>query len=138
MKSRALAHASPGLRRTSDPASAVTIAALPESSAPLLGNVRRHDSPDADFRGVFCADDHGQLDHSADHLAHSARSDGSGRAASTGLFRGKIASLIALEHLYHLENHLYPMVPHQNWPKLARRLDPYFKTAGLTPIILGM
>jgi beta-carotene hydroxylase len=55
----------------------------------------------------------------------------------TRLFRGKIASLIALEHLYHLEHHLYPMVPHQNWPKLARRLDPYFKTAGLTPIVLG-
>jgi beta-carotene hydroxylase len=55
----------------------------------------------------------------------------------TRLFRGKVASLIALEHLYHLEHHLYPMVPHQNWPKLARRLDPYFKTAGLTPIVLG-
>ena len=54
----------------------------------------------------------------------------------TLLFRGKIASIIAMEHLYHLEHHLYPMVPHQNWPRLARRLDPYFKSAGIDPVVL--
>jgi len=58
--------------------------------------------------------------------------------SQTRLFRGKIASIIALEHLYHLEHHLYPMVPHQNWPKLARRLDPYFKMAGVAPVVLGL
>jgi beta-carotene hydroxylase len=52
----------------------------------------------------------------------------------TRVFRGKVASLIAFEHLYHLEHHLYPSVPHQNWPTLARRLDPYLLRAGITPI----
>lgn len=39
----------------------------------------------------------------------------------TRLFRGRIASFIAMEH------HLYPTVPHHNWPKLAKLLDPYFE-----------
>lgn len=52
----------------------------------------------------------------------------------TRVFRGTVASLIAFGHLYHLEHHLYPSVPHQNWPRLARRLDPYFHRAGITPI----
>ncbi len=55
----------------------------------------------------------------------------------TKLFRGKVASIIAMEHLYHLEHHLYPMVPHHNWPELARRLDPLFEKAGVKPIVLG-
>jgi beta-carotene hydroxylase len=57
--------------------------------------------------------------------------------AQTRLFRGKVLSIIALQHLYHLEHHLYPAVPHHNWPKLARRLDPYFKSADVTPVVLG-
>jgi beta-carotene hydroxylase len=62
-----------------------------------------------------------------------------GRTAlsQTRLFRGKVASVISLEHLYHLEHHLYPGVPHHNWPELARRLDPYFKRAGVEPVVLG-
>jgi beta-carotene hydroxylase len=52
----------------------------------------------------------------------------------TRLFRGRILSIVALEHLYHLEHHLYPSVPHHNWPRLARRLDPYFERRGITPI----
>lgn len=55
----------------------------------------------------------------------------------THLFRGKVLSILALEHLYHLEHHLYPQVPHHNWPKLAKRLDPYFKSAEVKPIVLG-
>lgn len=55
----------------------------------------------------------------------------------TRLFRGRVASVVALEHLYHLEHHLYPAVPHHNWPELARRLDPYFKAAGMKPVVLG-
>ncbi len=55
----------------------------------------------------------------------------------TRLFRGRLLSVLALEHLYHLEHHLYPAVPHHNWPKLARRLDPYFKAAGVDPVVLG-
>ena len=57
--------------------------------------------------------------------------------AQTRLFRGRVLSIIALEHLYHLEHHLYPAVPHHNWPKLAHRLDPYFKDANVKPVILG-
>jgi beta-carotene hydroxylase len=52
----------------------------------------------------------------------------------TRLFRGRVASIIAIEHLYHLEHHLYPAVPHQNWPQLAKRLDPFFERAGIKPI----
>lgn len=54
----------------------------------------------------------------------------------TRLFRGVVVSVIALEHLYHLEHHLYPAVPHHNWPQLAKRLDPYFEAMGIKPIKL--
>lgn len=64
--------------------------------------------------------------------------DASGQEAltQTRLFRGKVLSVIALEHLYHLEHHLYPQVPHHNWPALARRLDPHFARLGVKPIKL--
>ncbi|MGI4870367.1 MAG: fatty acid desaturase family protein [Janthinobacterium lividum] len=55
----------------------------------------------------------------------------------TRLFRGRVASVIALEHLYHLEHHLYPAIPHHHWPELARRLDPYFAQQGVKPTKLG-
>jgi beta-carotene hydroxylase len=45
----------------------------------------------------------------------------------TRAFRGVVVRLLALEHLYHLEHHLYPAVPHHNWRELARRLDPYWR-----------
>jgi beta-carotene hydroxylase len=54
----------------------------------------------------------------------------------TKLFRGRVLSIVALEHLYHLEHHLYPQVPHHNWPALARRLDPFFERSGLVAIRL--
>lgn len=68
-------------------------------------------------------------------LPHNA--EGRTALSQTKLFRGKVASIIALEHLYHLEHHLYPAVPHHNWAKLARRLDPYLKEAGVRAIVLG-
>lgn len=52
----------------------------------------------------------------------------------TRLFRGRVASLIAMEHLYHLEHHLYPSIPHHNWVKLAKRLDPVFEENGVEPV----
>lgn len=52
----------------------------------------------------------------------------------TRLFRGRVASLIAMEHLYHLEHHLYPSIPHHNWVKLAKRLDPIFEENGIEPV----
>ncbi len=60
--------------------------------------------------------------------------DGSDDLAQTRAFRGVIAAVIALRHLYHLEHHLYPAVPHQHWPELARRLDPYLARAGVKPV----
>jgi beta-carotene hydroxylase len=57
--------------------------------------------------------------------------------SQTRRFRGRVASIIAMEHLYHLEHHLYPRVPHHNWWKLAKRLDPYFRSAGVPSVILG-
>ena len=66
------------------------------------------------------------------YIPHDPR--GENALLQTRLYRGKIISIIALEHTYHLEHHLYPAVPHHNWPKLAKKLDPFFKSAGLKPI----
>ena len=68
------------------------------------------------------------------YIPHDAR--GTTELTQTKLFRGKVLSLVALEHLYHLEHHLYPGVPHHNWPELAVRLDPFFEREGLRPIKL--
>jgi beta-carotene hydroxylase len=68
------------------------------------------------------------------YMPHDANSDDPLR--QTRLFRGRLASWLAFEHLYHLEHHLYPQVPHQRWPELGRRLDPFFASQGITPIIL--
>ena len=62
---------------------------------------------------------------------------GADELTQTRAFRGRVASVLALEHLYHLEHHLYPAVPHQNWPELARRLDPHLARAGVRPVRIG-
>jgi beta-carotene hydroxylase len=49
----------------------------------------------------------------------------------TRIFRGWFVRLIAFDHLYHLEHHLYPAVPHHHWKTLADRLDPHFERAGV-------
>jgi beta-carotene hydroxylase len=54
----------------------------------------------------------------------------------TRAFRGVALKIIAWQHLYHLEHHLYPAVPHHNWPELARRLDPFLQAAEVRPIRL--
>lgn len=61
---------------------------------------------------------------------------GATELTQTRAFRGRVASALALGHLYHLEHHLYPAVPHQNWPELARRLDPHLRRAGVRPVRL--
>ena len=66
------------------------------------------------------------------YLPHDPRGDG--ELGQTRAFRGRVASAVALSHLYHLEHHLYPAVPHQNWPELARRLDPHLERAGVRPV----
>jgi beta-carotene hydroxylase len=68
------------------------------------------------------------------YIPHDA--NGATELTQTKLFRGRVLAWVALEHLYHLEHHLYPGVPHHNWPELAERLDPFFARAGLKPIRL--
>jgi beta-carotene hydroxylase len=58
----------------------------------------------------------------------------SGELFQTRVFRGVVASGLAFEHLYHLEHHLYPSVPHHHWPLLAQRLGPHLARAGVCPI----
>ena len=65
------------------------------------------------------------------------RPQGADALWQTRRFRGTVAAVLFRHHLYHLEHHLYPAVPHQQWPQLAARLDPYFDRAGVTPIVLG-
>ncbi len=67
-------------------------------------------------------------------IPHDAR--GGQEWTQTRLFRGRVLSLLAFEHLYHLEHHLYPQVPHHNWPELAHRLDPHFERLGVRAIKL--
>ena len=62
--------------------------------------------------------------------------DGKSALEQTRAFRGRVASAVALGHLYHLEHHLYPAVPHRRWRQLARRLDPYLARAGVRPVRL--
>ena len=52
----------------------------------------------------------------------------------TRLFRGWLVRFIAFEHLYHLEHHLYPAVPHHHWKRLADRLDPHLMRLGIFPV----
>ena len=64
------------------------------------------------------------------YLVHDV--SGATELDQTRLYRGRVLRFISMEHLYHLEHHLYPSVPHHHWPQLAKRLDPYFAEAGLS------
>lgn len=55
----------------------------------------------------------------------------------TRLFRGWFFDLVGAGHLYHLEHHLYPMVPHHHWRSLAKKLDPFFHAAGIEAYRVG-
>jgi beta-carotene hydroxylase len=68
------------------------------------------------------------------YIPHDA--DGGDPLTQTRLYRGRVTAWLAFEHLYHLEHHLYPGVPHHNWPRLARRLDPHFERLGVRPVVL--
>src|SRR4029079_443097 len=59
------------------------------------------------------------------YVPHDA--NGASELAKTRLFRGWLFRVIAFDHLYHLEHHLYPAVPHHHWAVLAVRLDPYLE-----------
>jgi beta-carotene hydroxylase len=69
------------------------------------------------------------------YFPHTPNGDSS--LSQTRRFRGRVARLVALDHLYHLEHHLYPAVPHHRWPELARRLDPHLDRAGVPRVPLG-
>lgn len=69
------------------------------------------------------------------YLPHDARAPD--KLHQTRAFRGSVARILAFDHLYHLEHHLYPAVPHQNWARLARRLDPWLEAAGIKPMRIG-
>ncbi len=58
----------------------------------------------------------------------------SGAIRQTKIFRGFFFRIVALDHLYHLEHHLFPQVPHCRWPQLATILNPYFQDEQLTAI----
>lgn len=60
------------------------------------------------------------------HLSH-----GKSPIEQTRLYRGFFFRFIALDQLYHLEHHLYPMVPHARWSELAALLNPYFEVEGI-------
>jgi beta-carotene hydroxylase len=49
----------------------------------------------------------------------------------TKRFRGPVFRILFLDHLYHLEHHLYPCVPRHHWAQLARRLDPWLDEQGV-------
>jgi beta-carotene hydroxylase len=63
------------------------------------------------------------------HLPH--RGYGDTPLTQTGTLRGWIIPALFLELTYHLEHHLYPAVPSHHLPKLSRRLDPFFRVAGV-------
>jgi beta-carotene hydroxylase len=65
------------------------------------------------------------------HLPH--RDYGETPLTQTHTLRGTIIPALFLELTYHLEHHLYPQVPSHNLPKLASRLEPYFRQAGVEP-----
>jgi beta-carotene hydroxylase len=69
------------------------------------------------------------------YIPHNPRGDNP--LSQTRRFRGWALRIIAFDHLYHLEHHLYPAVPHIHWAELARRLDPYLDRAGIPSFRLG-
>jgi beta-carotene hydroxylase len=62
--------------------------------------------------------------------------DGNNEWFQYRVFRGRAASVVAREHLIHLEHHLDPAAPHHNWPKPANRLDGHPDQVGVEPMKL--
>ena len=69
------------------------------------------------------------------YLPHNP--EGADDLARTRRFRGNVAAVVFRQHLYHLEHHLYPAVPHHHWAELAVRLDPCLDRAGVKPVYFG-
>jgi beta-carotene hydroxylase len=62
------------------------------------------------------------------------RREGHSSVTFTRWFRGRFFSIVFFDHLYHVEHHLYPSVPHHHWKRLADRVAPHLRARGLTPI----
>ncbi len=69
------------------------------------------------------------------YLPHTPQ--GQGPLSQTRRFRGWLVRLIAFDHLYHLEHHLYPVVPHHRWRALADHLDPFLDRARVPIVRFG-
>jgi len=63
------------------------------------------------------------------HLPH--RHFGEDRISHAWTLRGRLIPRLFLPLAFHLEHHLYPMVPSHNLPLLAERLEPYLRTRGV-------
>jgi beta-carotene hydroxylase len=63
------------------------------------------------------------------HLPH--RDYGDDPLTQTSSLRGRVIPALFLELTYHLEHHLYPAVPSHHLSELSRRLDPFFRAAGV-------
>jgi len=65
------------------------------------------------------------------HLPHHHY--GAHPLTQTSTLRGHLVPALFLELTYHLEHHLYPAVPSHGLRELSRRLDPFFRQAGVQP-----
>lgn len=65
------------------------------------------------------------------HLPH--KDYGQTPLTQTHTLRGRIIPALFLELTYHLEHHLYPQVPSHHLARLAERLDPFLREAGVQP-----
>jgi fatty acid desaturase len=63
------------------------------------------------------------------HLPHHGF--GTTPLTQTSSLRGRVIPALFLELTFHLEHHLYPSVPSHHLPELARRLEPFFRQAGV-------
>jgi beta-carotene hydroxylase len=63
------------------------------------------------------------------HLPHHGY--GPTPLTQTSSLRGRFLPALFLELTYHLEHHLYPVVPSHHLPELSRRLEPFFRQAGV-------
>lgn len=63
------------------------------------------------------------------HLPH--RHFGEDRVSHAWTLRGQLIPRLFLPLAFHLEHHLYPMVPSHNLPLLAKRLEPYLTSRGV-------
>lgn len=65
----------------------------------------------------------------APFVPHTSRGESS--LSQTRRFRGIAARVVTWDRRCHLEQKLYPAMPHHRWRELTVRLDPYLDLAGV-------